>query len=117
MCALAQSCSDWSNLFSERRSIGGGFYLTHSDGERPHYYLMEQGRGGTVAGPLTAIGWSRDFVLIQDAAHPGIWTVIDIRSGRSRVPKDPVQAQQFAQKLGRFIEPHTPQEAWESAGS
>lgn len=104
LCALAlTSCSS-------RRPIGGGYYLAKD--ANGSFYLFQERVNAPVCGPVSSIGWDRDFVLCRSSGDAQNWVVLDKRSGHSRVPADPAKRQDFAQRIGRFISVRSPDRAW-----
>ena len=109
---LLQSCVGWGDMFAEKRTLVGSYFMMTGERDEPNYYLFRRGQSGSVTGPLRAIGWDQSFILTQDDGSPGGWAVFALDPRRNHVPTDAAQRSELIARLRRTMRLRSPGEVW-----
>jgi len=109
---LLQSCLGWGDMFAQKRTVVGDYFMMTGEGDEPEYYLLRRGQSVSTAGPLRSIGWDQSFILTQDAANPGGWGVFALDAARYPVPTNAAQRGELILRLKRTIRLRSPAEVW-----
>ncbi len=113
---LLNSCVGWGDVFAERRAIVGSYFLMTSDGSgTPQYYLFVRGRSGGIAGAIKAIGWSREYILVQTDSFERGWVIFPIDPRQYPVPTNEADLARLEQSLVKSIKLRSPEEVWRDA--
>ena len=110
---MLQSCVGWGDMFAEKRTVVGEYFLmTSEDSGQSKYYLFEKGKSGSITGPLNSIGWNEKYILSQEEDKPDSWVIFAVDSRRSPLPADPAQRNQLQRELISSIRLRSPAEVW-----
>ena len=117
MFLLLQGCAGWGDVFEERRSVAGRYFLmTSGDGRSPsQYFLFQRGRSGSIAGPVKELGWNEQFVLLWDEGSGGDWRMFPIDPYRSPIPRDEAERRNLFSRLRQTVPLRAAQEIWDQA--
>jgi hypothetical protein len=73
-------CMGWADMFRERRSIAGEYYLMEGEeGTADEIFLLRGHDTVSVAGPLKRIGWDEKYIIFTDANNPSPWNVVAVK--------------------------------------
>lgn len=98
-------------MFAPHRKIAGHYFLQKL--EDGNLYLMVDGESGSIAGPISEVGWTRDVIIVNSPEDNHRWMVISIR-GRRVFGGD--QSDKIAGRLLSSVRLMSPVEAWKRAG-
>lgn len=110
---MMQGCVGWGDMFAEKRTVVGDYFLmTSEDGGPTKYFLFRKGKSGSITGPLDSIGWNQKYILVQEEDKRNSWAVFALDPQRSPIPADAVQRSQLQRDLISSIRVRSPAEVW-----
>lgn len=104
-------CIGWGDMFAPHRKIAGDYFLQKF--EDGNLFLMVDGESGSIAGPISEVGWTRDVIIVNSPEDNHRWMVIDLR-GRKVFRGN--KGDEVAGRLGSSVHLMSPAEAWKRAG-
>jgi|GEM_PF-6662386 len=109
---ILQSCVGAGDMFAEKRTVVGDYFLMTDEGDGRSYFLFRRGHSGSITGSLRAIGWDKQFMLAEDYGTPGGWALFAINPQRDQVPADPKQRHDLLGLLRKTLVLRAPEEVW-----
>jgi hypothetical protein len=111
LTAILQSCVGSGDMFAEKRTVVGDYFLMTDEGDQRSYYLFRRGKSGSITGTLHAIGWDKHFILAEDN-NPESCAVFAINPQRDPVPTDATSRCELLARLRKAIVLRSPAEVW-----